>query len=177
MFKLSQNFRYTIASTIVWGIERNVYLISELYFEYYHHSILNLSFFSVLLSTLRDASNPKSVSNYELRYPTLTNDVAVVCRQMIEHYKQTPSFKGIYHWQGRDQLTKYQMVKIMSKVLNLPMTHITPSNTPTSSTTPRPYHCQLDCTDLESLGIGQRTSFEDGIGKILAKFLWVGLID
>ena len=125
----------------------------------------------MLLLTLKDSLTPKSVSNYELRYPTLTNDVAVVCRQMVEHYNKTPTFKGIYHWQGGEQLTKYQMVEVMSKVLNLPMAHITPSDTPTSSTTPRPYHCQLDCTDLESLGIGQRTSFGDVIGKVLAKFL------
>lgn len=124
-----------------------------------------------LLSTLKNTSTKASVSNYELRYPTFTEDVAVVCRQIIQQSQKTPSFKGIFHWQGNERLTKYQMVELMSKVFGLSMDHVSPAGVPTSSTTPRPYHCQLDCSDLEQLGIGQRTSFEEVIEKVLSKFI------
>ncbi|XP_066936928.1 methionine adenosyltransferase 2 subunit beta-like [Clytia hemisphaerica] len=132
---------------------------------------VNESAVTGLLVNLKDTSTPSKISNYELRYPTFTEDVAVVCRQMIQHSQTAPTFKGIFHWQGNEQLTKYQMVKIMSKVFNLSMDHLEPVNGPTSSSTPRPYHCQLDCSGLEKLNIGARTSFEGAIKRVLQKFV------
>ena len=123
-----------------------------------------------MFSTLCDASQTASVSNYEKRYPTLTSDVAVVCRQIVEHRQKDAAFHGVFQWQGNEQLTKYEMVKIMSEIFEKPMDHITPNNSPTSGA-PRPYHCLMDCSDLERLGIGTcRTPFRKGIKESLADY-------
>ena len=124
-----------------------------------------------LLSNLKKKEITSTVSNYQLRYPTFTNDVGVVCRQIVNHCMENPTFKGIFHWQSNECLTKFQMIQVMSKVFNIPMNHIQPEDGPGSSTTPRPYHCQLDCSDLEKLGIGRRSSFEETIKKVLQKFV------
>ena len=124
-----------------------------------------------LFPILQDSSKVTSVSNYEQRYPTSTYDIAIVCRQIIEHYLKNETFSGIWHWRGNDKLTKYGMIKIMSKIFQLPMEHIQPSNEPPNSSVSRPYDCELDCSDLEQIGISQRTSFEENIKTCLIPFL------
>ena len=110
------------------------------------------------------------VSNYELRYPTCVKDIAVVCRQIGEKNFVDKTFNGIWHWRSNDKLTKYQMVQIMSKISNTPVSHIIPDNS-LSVGAKRPYDCEFDCSDLEDVGIGQRTEFEKGILECLSPFL------
>ena len=80
------------------------------------------------------------------------------------------SFSGIWHWRSNDKLTKYQMVEIFSEISNTPISHITADNSPSAGAM-RPYDCEFDCSDLEAVGIGQRTSFREGIYDCLAPFL------
>lgn len=123
-----------------------------------------------LLSILRDTSKPATISNYEQRYPTSTVDIAVVCREIIEYRQNHPSFCGIWQWRSDDKLTKYGMVKAMSEVFNLPMSHVTPNNSPTSGAA-RPYDCEFDCSELEAIGVSQRTPFREAISMCLKPFL------
>ncbi|XP_057312375.1 methionine adenosyltransferase 2 subunit beta-like [Hydractinia symbiolongicarpus] len=123
-----------------------------------------------LLSILRDTSKPATISNYEQRYPTSTVDIAVVCREIIKYRQNHPSFCGIWQWRSDDKLTKYGMVKVMSEVFNLPVSHVTPNNSPTSGAA-RPYDCEFDCSELEAIGVSQRTPFREAINACLKPFL------
>ena len=124
-----------------------------------------------LFEVLLDSSKPGVVSNYEPRYPISTHDIAIVCKQIIEQINKDKSFHGIWHWSGNERLTKYGMVEIMAKIFNLPMSHITASNEPPPSNVIRPYDTKLDCSELEQIGITQRTPFEEGIKDCLMPFL------
>ena len=62
------------------------------------------------------------------------------------------------------------MIKIIAKVCNLTVEHVKPNNEPTSGAV-RPYDCEFDCSDLETVGIGQRTPFEKAIKEHLYPFL------
>ncbi|XP_023219215.1 methionine adenosyltransferase 2 subunit beta-like [Centruroides sculpturatus] len=123
---------------------------------------------SVLLDCLL-SNVPKSVSDYEIRYPSHTDDIALICLELGEKKLQDPSIKGIYQWCGLESLTKYQMVKIMAEVLGLSANHVTGDPNP-SSGAPRPHNTQLCRTKLESLGIRKHTNFKEGI-KEFSKFL------
>ena len=134
------------------------------------YKILNFCFFLGLFPLLQDNSKVSLISNYEQRYPTCTYDIAVVCRQIIEYRQNNPTFCGIWQWRSDDKLTKYGMIEIMSKVFNKSMDHIKPSNEPTAGAT-RPYDCEFDCSELENIGIRQRTPFSEGIKNCLKPFV------
>lgn len=123
---------------------------------------------SVLLDCLIKPES-KSVSDYEIRHPSHTNDIASICVELAEKQFQDSSVKGIYQWCGFESLTKYQMVKIMAEVLGMTAEHLIGDPNP-SVGAPRPYNTQLCRKKLESLGIGKHTNFKDGV-KEFSKFL------
>ena len=82
---------------------------------------------------------------------------------------EDPSFRGIWHWRSNDRLTKLGMVQDMASVFGLSIEHIVADKGP-SPGAKRPYNCEFDCSDLEKLGIGQRTPFKEGIFKALVAF-------
>lgn len=114
--------------------------------------------------------HPLTVEDWATRYPTLVTDVAVSVRQMIERRLNQPGFRGTYHWSGAEPLTKYGMAQIIARTLGRGSETLLPDNRPPTGA-PRPRDCQLDCSDLERLGIGQRTPFAVGIAKVLRKWL------
>lgn len=77
-------------------------------------------------------------------------------------YFQDPSIKSIFHCCGLEPLTKYEMTKIIAEIFDVPHSHISPDNEP-SSGTPRPKNTQLSCEKLKALGIEQYTPFREGI--------------
>lgn len=106
------------------------------------------------------------LDDWATRYPTHVEDVGVVCRQLAAHREKHAAFGGTYHWSNDEQMTKYQMAKVMTDVLGLPSDNLEPSGEPTDGA-PRPRDCGLDCSGLEQLGIGQRTPFAQGIREVL----------
>ena len=107
------------------------------------------------------------IDDWATRHPTFVDDVACVCRQILEYRTQNPSFSGTYHWSGNQPITKYHMAHIMAEVLGVDVDHIAPAKHPPIGA-PRPQNCQLDCSDLESLGIGKQTGFVEAIRIALA---------
>uniref|UniRef100_S4RXI3 Methionine adenosyltransferase 2 subunit beta n=1 Tax=Petromyzon marinus TaxID=7757 RepID=S4RXI3_PETMA len=91
-------------------------------------------------------------------------------------YKQSRSLqdpaaiRGIYHWSGNEKMTKYEMACAMADAFNLPSSHLRPVEEPPSGV-PRPHDAHLDTSLLESLGVGQRTPFRQGIHECLWPFL------
>lgn len=125
---------------------------------------------SSLLALLLETSGKKVVSNYEQKYPTSTYDVAMVCKQMIEHYEKQKTLSGIFHWCSNERFTKYQMIEVLSKVFRLPMAHIEASSGPVGRHI-QAYDCGLDTSKLEEMGIGHRTKFEECVSDCLNAFL------
>jgi len=81
---------------------------------------------------------------------------------------------GIFHWCGKEVLTKYGMLVQMAHTFHLPYdSHVTPDSSMPSATTttPRPYNTTLDTSRLEQLGIGHHTPFSVGIKSALQS--WV----
>ena len=126
---------------------------------------------TVLLKGLLKYPEKASMCNYQLRFPTHCSDVALVVRQISEHHLEQPAFTGVWHWSGNECMTKYGMAKIMAEVFSLRSDHLIPVNEPSVGGTPRPYNTQLDCSELESVGIGNHTPFRDGICCVLKDFV------
>lgn len=85
-------------------------------------------------------------------------------------YAFSSSRIGIYQWGGEENMTKFGMVKVMSEVFNLSMTHVSPDPNPVPGAN-RPYNAQLSNAKLQALGVGKHTPFRDGIEVALRS--WV----
>lgn len=124
---------------------------------------------SVLLQLFKDSTKKARVSDYEIRYPSHTQDIASIVVQLSERRLLDSGVAGVFHWCGLEPLTKFQMVLTMAEVLNLGHDHLSPDRDP-SQGAPRPHDCRLECGRLRDLGIGQHTRFSEGV-KSFARFL------
>lgn len=112
----------------------------------------------------------KKVDHWAIRFPTHTADVAAVLRQMAEYRIAHPDFRGTCHWSGNESFTKYEMAVVIGELLCQSTDYLVPDPNPASGA-PRPKNCQLDCSDLEKLGIGKRTPFREGILPIISEII------
>ncbi|MDP2436291.1 MAG: SDR family oxidoreductase [archaeon] len=103
------------------------------------------------------------------RFPTLVDDVALVCYQLTERRLRHCSLSGIWHWSGPQAMTKYDMAVALAPMLGLPADFIVPVPEPPSDNI-RPQDAQLDTNTLYLMGIGRKTSFADGMKLVLADF-------
>ncbi|XP_041863894.1 methionine adenosyltransferase 2 subunit beta isoform X2 [Melanotaenia boesemani] len=87
------------------------------------------------------------------RFPTDTRDVAAVCRKLAERARQDPSIRGIFHFSGKEQMTKYEMAVAMAQAFNLPSNHLIPLTEQPAGSAPRPVNSQLNCSRLELLNL------------------------
>jgi S-adenosylmethionine synthetase len=109
---------------------------------------------------------PLTIEDWATRYPTCVTDVAVVLRQMIQHRLQHPEFRGTFHWSGTEAFTKYTMARVIADSFGINADTLHADPRPPAGA-PRPKDCQLDCSDLERLQIGQRSPFAATIARIL----------
>ncbi|MCD6393191.1 MAG: SDR family oxidoreductase [Planctomycetes bacterium] len=116
------------------------------------------------------AGREQKFDNWSTRYPTHTGDVAFVLRQIIEHKRNNPTFGGICHWSGNEAYTKFRMAQVISDIMNIPKQNVTGQDTPAPGAI-RPKNTHLDCTLLESLGIGRHTKFAKGVADSVKPFL------
>jgi len=123
-----------------------------------------------LIASQLSAAKSLVFDNWATRYPTHTADVAFVLRQIIQHKQDNPQFGGICHWSGNEPYTKFTMAQVICDILGIPKDNITGRDTP-SAGAPRPRNTHLDCTLLESLGIGRHTEFAKGIADAIRPFL------
>lgn len=68
-------------------------------------------------------------------------------------------------------MTKYQMVLKMAEVFGLPYNHIKPNLESSAASTQRPLDTEMSRLNLEKLGFGKSTIFEDGISEVLKPFV------
>jgi dTDP-4-dehydrorhamnose reductase len=109
---------------------------------------------------------PTAIDNWGRRYPTYIPDVAVLIRQMIERHLAGKAMGGIWHWCGNEPYSKYDQAILIGKILNLSTAHLRADPNPPLGA-PRPRDCLLDCSALETLGMGQRTPFAQALETAL----------
>lgn len=103
------------------------------------------------------------MDDWAIRYPTNTEDVARVCRDIVikcvkemAHIKQLPK---ILQFSSEDAMTKYQMCEKLAQVLGLPLVGMHPNkqgNDPDGAVQ-RPYDAHLSTKALKDLGINVQT--------------------
>ncbi|KIW07384.1 dTDP-4-dehydrorhamnose reductase, variant [Verruconis gallopava] len=115
--------------------------------------------------TLPPGAPKIKVDDYALRYPTCTEDVGRVCRDIAKLYtsdQNRPDLPRILHFSAEEQYTKYGMCKLFAdEILALPMENVVPWD-PTkdegqATATVRPYNTHLDTSVLKHLGIDVST--------------------
>ena len=107
------------------------------------------------------------MEHWATRYPTHTDDVAAVLRQIVTRRLTNPEFKGVFHWSGNEPMTKYDMACAFARVLPFDVTRLVADPAPPQGA-PRPQNAHLDSAALERLGIGQHTPFASALPSILA---------
>uniref|UniRef100_A0A3Q4NBJ4 Methionine adenosyltransferase 2 subunit beta n=1 Tax=Neolamprologus brichardi TaxID=32507 RepID=A0A3Q4NBJ4_NEOBR len=76
---------------------------------------------------VQEASEESCTLDHVLqRFPTDARDVAAVCRKLSERARQDPSIKGVFHFSGKEQMTKYEMAVAIAQAFNLPSGHLIP---------------------------------------------------
>jgi S-adenosylmethionine synthetase len=129
---------------------------------------------NVLMSQLWAAQKLESsdtkigIDDWALRFPTNTEDVGRVCRDVSDFYRSTENadteLPKILQFSSEDQMTKWQIVQAFAEITGLPLDNLTPSrpDDEPSDGTVRPYDCHLDTSELKDLGIDVSTvGFKD----------------
>jgi len=129
---------------------------------------LKESALTVLLDVLRNHKTPVSLSSYEVRCPAHTRDIAKILGDMAARLEGLEG--GVYQWSGRERWTKWDVVRMMSRELNLPMDHVTEVTGPSGGAA-RPRDVEMERTRLEEKGIGCHRDFTEGFLQSVKPFL------
>jgi dTDP-4-dehydrorhamnose reductase len=112
----------------------------------------------------QEAQAPIKMDNWAQRYPTNTQDVGRVCKDIAEKYLNTPpedqsKLPTILQFSSEDRLTKYQICEIFAEIMGLPMAGLVANkegNDPKAAVQ-RPYDTHLSTRSLKELGIDVST--------------------
>ena len=115
---------------------------------------------------------PAKISDYEIRYPTHTADVAkAVVRIATTSINDSLKCQGVWHYSARESYTKYGMACVMGRVFGISVAHLEPVRGPTGGA-PRPYNTQLDPSQtFQVFGNQSAMEFEKKIEDILKPFM------
>jgi len=127
---------------------------------------LDESAVTILAKKMIESDRPLPCDHWAIRYPTHVDDVAVVCRQVLERQESHGDMSGILHWSGDEPMTKYEMALAMAPILGRDSSTLRPVTNPPPGA-PRPQNCHLDCARLESLEIGRHTPFAEAMPAVL----------
>eukprot|EP00304_Pavlova_gyrans_P004876 CAMPEP_0206039264 /NCGR_PEP_ID=MMETSP1466-20131121/4638_1 /ASSEMBLY_ACC=CAM_ASM_001126 /TAXON_ID=44452 /ORGANISM="Pavlova gyrans, Strain CCMP608" /LENGTH=333 /DNA_ID=CAMNT_0053413897 /DNA_START=48 /DNA_END=1049 /DNA_ORIENTATION=+ len=119
------------------------------------------------------------VDNWGVRFPTLVDDVASVIVDLVRLKGRGPGrapgthdpATGILHCSSPYHVSKYELVKLMGRILDVNTEHLLPDDEAPKGE-PRPKMTQLNCDRTWSvIGRTQKfTSLEDGMRRALRKF-------
>jgi len=122
-----------------------------------------------LLDTVRDKEKPAKISSFEKRNPAHTEDIANILLDMANQLDHLPG--GVYQWSGLEKISKWDIVQLISKQLNLPIDHLTEVAGPSPGGVTRPRDVEMDRSKLTDNGIKHQTDFNTGFMKCLQPFL------
>lgn len=122
---------------------------------------------NVLMDVLwkaQDADSSIKMDDWAQRYPTNTEDVGRVCKDIAEKYLATPAAERsklptILQFSSEDRLTKYQICQVFAEIMGLSMDGLVANkagNDPTA-TAQRPYDTHLSTRALKDLEIDVST--------------------
>ncbi|KAI8612076.1 dTDP-4-dehydrorhamnose reductase [Chytriomyces sp. MP71] len=110
--------------------------------EYFEESAVNC-LVPIIKAVLMD--------DFQVRYPTNTADAAQALFHLVSKHLSGQAIKGIYHFCGKEQISKYEMCVIIAKAMGgLDISHLTPlREVPADATTTRPYNAHLSNKRIE----------------------------
>lgn len=108
---------------------------------------------TALWTSILDSTETCSLDHLLQRFPTDTRDVARVCSNICTRQREDPSIRGVFHFSGKEQMTKYEMGKAIAEAFNLPSDHLIPLTEAAPGGASRPMNSRLDCSRLEVLGL------------------------
>ncbi|KAF3197335.1 hypothetical protein TWF192_000764 [Orbilia oligospora] len=117
---------------------------------------------NILIDTVWNKSGKEKVDmdHWAIRYPTNTEDVARVLKDIAEKYtsEDPTNLPRILQFSSEDRCTKYEICERLAQVLGLPMPHIIANSTvDPNPSVKRPYDCHLSTKALKDLGINVTT--------------------
>jgi len=115
----------------------------------------------------------QKADHVQKRYPTYTPDVARIIKKMLEVHFAGKPLGGIFHWQGNECLTKYDMVQTIASIMEVDASKIEASKA--KSKFPVPPDSRLDCSKLEKMldiaAADFRTPFRESLEYCLKTFM------
>uniref|UniRef100_A0A7N9AKT4 Methionine adenosyltransferase 2 subunit beta n=1 Tax=Mastacembelus armatus TaxID=205130 RepID=A0A7N9AKT4_9TELE len=102
---------------------------------------------------VQEGTETCTLDHCQQRFPTDARDVAAVCRKLSEKARQDPSIRGIFHFSGKEQMTKYEMAIAIAQAFSLPSNHLIPLTEQPAASALRPVNSQLNCSRLELLNL------------------------
>jgi S-adenosylmethionine synthetase len=127
-----------------------------------HHSAVNVLMSQLWASQNLGPSDAKiKVDDYALRYPTNTEDVARVCRDLSKLYldpaNKDRELPEVLHFSSEDCMTKWQICEKFAAIMGLPLEGMEPFRPDVNTEgeekdgVKRPYDCHLDTSTLHEL--------------------------
>ncbi|KAJ4377613.1 hypothetical protein N0V83_000440 [Neocucurbitaria cava] len=108
---------------------------------------------------IQDGQPKTQVDHYALRFPTNTQDVGRVCRDIAKLYLDPASvdrdLPEVLQFSSEDQMTKWEICQTFADIMGLPLDNmipLKPTEEPKDGTV-RPYDCHLDTSALQELGV------------------------
>ncbi|KAF8460625.1 hypothetical protein BDZ91DRAFT_700160 [Kalaharituber pfeilii] len=105
------------------------------------------------------------MDHWSMRYPTNTEDVARVLKDIANKYTThpNPTLPRILQFTSEDRYTKYEICQVLAEIAGLPIDHLVPNDShDPNSTVVRPYDCHLSTKALRDLGISvENMNFRD----------------
>lgn len=110
----------------------------------------------------------KQMNSWQMLYPTWTGDVAKILRTMVNAHVDGRELRGVFHWQAKEQFTKYDIARIIAGACGFEAPSPEPRTSPGSGRTPVGEDARLDCSRLEALlasmgGLPPATSLHEGL--------------
>ena len=116
---------------------------------------------NVLMDALyKPREQETKMDDWAIRYPTNTEDVARVCKDIAKLYTEKKGLPQILQFSSEDKMTKYEICEALGQMMGLSLDGIIADKDggkPGPDGTMRPYDCHLDTSELKKVGIDVRT--------------------
>ncbi|KAK4453291.1 methionine adenosyltransferase 2 subunit beta [Podospora aff. communis PSN243] len=99
------------------------------------------------------------MDHWALRFPTNTEDVARVCRDVAVKGLEGVKLPPVLQFSSEDKYTKYEICQLFAEIMGLPIDRLEPNtegNDPSASVQ-RPYDCHLSTKALKDIGVDVST--------------------
>ena len=124
----------------------------------YGFSAINADSFVAKAITALAHGAPMELDDSQIRYPTLSAEVAATLLELI-----TRNFQGIIHLSAATRTTRFAMWQTIADVFGLSAQHLTRATHPAPSLARRPHDSALATPILDALGLPPYHSFHAGL--------------